>query len=244
MRKMVGQRRLPDPQKELGCGYFGCVYATSDKRVVVKLTTDPTESAFWAATMMSHQVGGLVFAYNIGQLGNLKHKKRPVIAVWREAASRVGLDLEDKSTKSFVELLGEFAAFADMAKNNILELEWDNQAWTKAISVMHEEFSGRQLASLLRKEPPDDVGVRVGILLAKCHEIADRMSDDPDGRYVGDGLLWALYSGWLLSDVHPGNVGQVVRDGRRVWVITDPGLAIPLFSGHLVEIPVLEVDRD
>lgn len=40
---------------------------------------------------------------------------------------------------------------------------------------------------------------------------------------IGEAMLTMLDDGWILADAHIDNIGYVVRGGKRVWVIFDPG---------------------
>ena len=50
------------------------------------------------------------------------------------------------------------------------------------------------------------------------------MSKDLRLRYLADGMLKVYREqGIFFGDVHSGNLGVVIRDGKPTWVITDPG---------------------
>lgn len=91
----------------------------------------------------------------------------------------------------------------------------------KAIRSQHEAAS-QCLLSVLR----DQYGALPG-LLAAWQALADRMARIPELAFVGRGMLAAYeQQGVFFADVHEGNLGRVMRDGRYQWVITDPGNVI------------------
>lgn len=68
-------------------------------------------------------------------------------------------------------------------------------------------------------------------LIECCHQIAVEMENaNAMVTYVGTALGEYLENGLLLADVHANNVGTVKREGffGPIWVITDPGHALPL----------------
>jgi len=69
---------------------------------------------------------------------------------------------------------------------------------------------------------------RMALALRGCRVLAEAMaSESPAGAIVGESFLEMQEKKMLLADVHPGNVGRVLRPERygrwRVWAITDPG---------------------
>jgi len=72
--------------KPLGCGAFGCVYATSDKGVVVKITRDKREAEFAALALRWRKAGnelppGIVSYHAAADLGG-------AWALWRASVSK------------------------------------------------------------------------------------------------------------------------------------------------------------
>lgn len=90
-RREVGRglmrREVIPPYAEHGTGGYGCVFAVQgSEKVVIKVTSDPSEATFIVAAM---QIGewpaGVVRYHDIVQLPGL-HERRPVFVVWREEA--------------------------------------------------------------------------------------------------------------------------------------------------------------
>lgn len=78
------------PSKELGCGSYGCVYATDAPDVVCKVTTDVSEAAFIGIVKNFEKAGevlppGLVRYFEILALKG-KRGKRDAFILWREEA--------------------------------------------------------------------------------------------------------------------------------------------------------------
>jgi hypothetical protein len=83
---------------ELGCGHYGCVFATRDDDVVFKLTTDGSEAQLsvilldmqGCASAVTRR--GLVRYHGTWVLSGERHHGRPVYVVVRQAAHHVGMD--------------------------------------------------------------------------------------------------------------------------------------------------------
>lgn len=77
---------------ELGCGHYGCVYPTSDPKIVFKVTTDETEASFVANYLALRDRGiqslGVVQYYEIFGLKD-RHRRRPMFVLWREEVPSV-----------------------------------------------------------------------------------------------------------------------------------------------------------
>jgi hypothetical protein len=74
---------------ELGCGAYGCVLATLSPGVVIKVTTDDTESEF-AAKLSPDLVVPVVVKYHLVIALRERHKGRKIHLLWRESAQHVG----------------------------------------------------------------------------------------------------------------------------------------------------------
>ena len=97
---VASSNSLPKPiggprYEELGCGHYGCVLETEDESVVFKLTSDPTEAMFIGRTLDEQAkfdedpYWGMVIYYAYIGL-DFTYRRRPVYAIWREAAFKVG----------------------------------------------------------------------------------------------------------------------------------------------------------
>lgn len=85
------------PSKELGCGYYGCVYQTGSPNVVCKITTDISEAMFIAIVKNMETAGeilsqGLVRYFDILALQG-KRGKRDAFILWREEAFGFGFGI-------------------------------------------------------------------------------------------------------------------------------------------------------
>jgi len=82
-----GKRRHAE---ELGCGNYGCVLSTSRDDVVLKITSDPTETAF-VSLLLRHELqpDGIVRYFEVLRLPG-ERRGRELFAIWREAAYDVG----------------------------------------------------------------------------------------------------------------------------------------------------------
>lgn len=131
IRKDARKHKLPIPSREkeskklpeLGCGHYGCVYATGKENVVFKLTSDPDEIRFIdAASKLGGYPDGIVQYYaTVPVVG--KFRKRNVLGIWREAATKVGLPMpfdiktnDDKEFAKATRLLGVFKQMATMVR--------------------------------------------------------------------------------------------------------------------------------
>ncbi len=81
--------RLTATLRTYGCGGYGCVIATADLGVVLKLTTDDTEVAF-ARDLEPHLVVPVSVEYYLALRTRHLFRDRPVVLLWREAAADVG----------------------------------------------------------------------------------------------------------------------------------------------------------
>jgi len=63
-----------------------------------------------------------------------------------------------------------------------------------------------------------------------CAIIAEMMENTYLSDLVGGAFSFYMERGFLLADVHAGNVGRVDREdyGPGIWVITDPGHVVVL----------------
>lgn len=88
--------------KEYGCGVYGCVIPTLDPGIVLKATTDTTETEF-AAELGQSLVVPVVVEYHMVVALAAKHHGARVSLLWRESAEKVG-ELEKGSLKKVIEV--------------------------------------------------------------------------------------------------------------------------------------------
>ncbi len=74
---------------EFGCGAYGCVLATNDPGIVLKVTTDSTEAQF-AAELSHDLVAAVCVEYPLVIRLAEKHEGATVHLLWRESAEHVG----------------------------------------------------------------------------------------------------------------------------------------------------------
>jgi hypothetical protein len=81
--------KLVGTMKQYGCGNYGCVFPTSDPNVVLKITTDDTESEFAAA--LSHDLEApITVDYHTVMRLPVRRAGKAVFLLWRESAEAVG----------------------------------------------------------------------------------------------------------------------------------------------------------
>ena len=210
---------------ELGCGHYGCVMSTSNDEVVFKLTSDPTEAAFIQEAGPLGWPDGIVKYYDITGL-EATYRNRKIFAIWREAAFEVGqmpprtpelmcLDrFRDYSSGIHYILKNAKNPEAVVAKAKKLE-DWawktvvpDNAYWLKCSVFGTDGLSGAP---------------KVAAYWRACEIVSEMMANTEIVDSIGRALEFYLKRGFLLADVHRGNIGRVRRDRYDPWVITDPG---------------------
>lgn len=225
---------------ELGCGHYGCVFATYKPGMVFKISTDASEVEFVKTAMkLGEWPTGIVRYMAVLDLVG-KHRKRPAFVVWREEAfdvGKIGVGPNPNAEREFkryhdayrnaagyvreVSTRPGFAARLAEARANA-EWTWDNVAWEDGLTRViprSPKFmiyaTSHRLAAALR-------------ICAICFELMEHTDYAPD---VGSALGFYLDRGILLADVHMQNIGRVTRDkdgyGPQTFiVITDPGHAV------------------
>jgi len=241
--------RLAGQTEELGCGHYGCVLETEDETIVFKLTSDPTEGEFIKLAGPLGWPEGIVQYHGIIRL-DFTYRNRPVYALWREAANEVGNiwnygrddDYESRARNEFIANLLRFkdhaARFRDSLKRN-------SSLWGKAKrmeqwawdTISLQDAEGERAWSstwdrhpTLRDYPLDHLrgAERVAASWRACEIIAEQMASTYLSDKVGAAFAFYMDNGFLLADVHTGNIGRVWRDGSEPWVITDPGHVVVL----------------
>ncbi len=210
-------------------------------------------------------------AYNVGVLG-----KDPGLRRVRMRQRRYKKLAGPRSLAAFTDLLYDFMAHAGAlrdlmnARSPARLAEEDRQAkWSASIPGNRPPCSQDvvALAKALERADTEDIRVRrVGWAAAEKGSAIDRLVWEVQGLYqvsemmtklvlgssVGNALHYYLGKGMVLSDVHPGNVGEVGDDWDEArgdyadpdewdFAITDPGnmvvispqwlgLAVPMVS--------------
>jgi len=185
--------RLTARMKEYGCGAYGCVIPTLDPDVVLKATTDTTETEF-AAKFSKELVVPVVVEYFLVVALAARHEGQRVSLLWRESAAKVG-ELGEGTARYGRALERAVDKQHDRAKKVLLALRDGVRsmdaldaffaAWVKSLDQMGELPELRYVASGMKR-------------------------------------IW-LEQKIFISDVHAGNLGLCRRNGKPEWVITDPG---------------------
>lgn len=263
---MAQENDLPMPAQrtgwkfeELGCGHYGCVLPTEDDDIVFKLSSDPTEANFINLAGPLGWPEGIVEYYGVLEL-DFTYRRRPVVAIWREAAFEVGKldppynydrkDYEMRSRKEFTNNLIRFRDHAARFRDQIQRSKDPNKLWTELENwsdwawqhVGIDEAQGKsQYGGLIRYSFFDYLrgGQKLAASLRACQIIAEFMENTYLSDKVGAALRFYLDNGFLLADVHLGNVGKVHRKDEygeeKPWVITDPGHVLVLRSSQAPE---------
>lgn len=82
--------RMSGRMKEFGCGAYGCVLPTLDKKVVLKVTTDETEAHFAAQYANKLPVPICTIYHLVMEIPGAKRNNMKVFLLWREEAFNVG----------------------------------------------------------------------------------------------------------------------------------------------------------
>jgi len=226
--------------RELGCGHYGCVLPTGNDDVVLKITSDESEAGIYLATKkIGESPNGMLKDFGMVPLDGT-FRRRKTFAIWKERAIRVGAMRDtDVEVKRAVRRLDVFKSLASIVRNydvkrpgSVGEIVADDDL----------EFEESDLVRGYERDPRIVVRAsvrrgasRIGYALSACRFVAEVMSQEPEFNLVGETLLWFMHYGILLADVHGNNVGEVIRPenfGEPVWVITDPGHAVPIRPMH------------
>ena len=245
----VGQPMPTRYAKELGCGSYGCVYQTEDPGVVFKLSSDSTEGEFIQLAEPWGWPEGIVQYHGIIEL-DTTHRRRPVFALWREAAQTVGLynvqpltRYENDAQEQFALWLASFSRHAGFIRARLRQRPhmweqskqyrrraWDHVGIEDARLNRTMFLVGAGTTRLDRVAGPEGIAMR----WRACEIAAELMEHTYLSDRVGGALRFYMEHGVLLADVHANNVGQVRRvyddegSAYTPWVITDPGHAVVL----------------
>ena len=178
---------------EFGCGVYGCVMPTLDPKVVLKVTSDETETAF-AADLAPTLVAPICVTYHmVADLEGVYRDGFQVSLLWREAADQVG-KLRD--------VLGRRA-----------EKLIDDQH--EAAQIAYRAIDKRQSEQMRR--------ARISHWLEMCERMATQVEIPELRALGAGLVEVYEKQRIVFGDVHAGNLGVVTRDGVQSWVITDPG---------------------
>lgn len=207
-----------------GCGHFGCVLPTDRANLVLKVTTDPHEAMAAAILAEAGEKRGVVRYHKvlwvpdrgrrqmkIRELRELKLWKTVpgVFLLWREAADFKRVALKKSPAKYLYD--------AREAVRKIGESTFGQrqQLW-KDVAPGLESPEGGTRERLFWK----------WFRYVNAVESAGKTKEI---RSMSDAMLdWSEQWGLLLGDVHQDNVAFAVRGGKKVPVITDPGVSVLL----------------
>lgn len=217
--------------QEYGTGIYGTVMPTNKPRLVVKITSDPAEARFayiLSNLPKSKYPPGLVRYHRVYQLQGT-HENRPIFVLWREEAENVGAIRSDTETANYLYAIRDHA-------DPSFRLTYDEemrQSHVRPIAEADKKYRGKTGYEHRGKGP--DIFKRAGLAISSedtaagfgvqaARAIADDMSHhNKEAPLVGAAIRDLIDNGVVLADVHPGNVGQVLRRGRWQNAITDPG---------------------
>jgi len=215
--------------EEYGSGVYGTVLPTRTRGIVLKLTTDATEAhVAFVARGLRPAIAGLVHYGAVVQLEG-RHEGYEVFALWREEADDVGRAIARGSRADYD--LGKIRAALDPTFRATLDPN-DRARLLPGIVDAANRYEDR--TGFEGDGGGPDVLARVGLWfggdlardgfdLDVAVAFARDLAAGREVPLVGRAILALMGHGILLADVHPGNVGRVVRGGKRAGVITDPG---------------------
>jgi hypothetical protein len=202
-----------DEEDVLGCGAWGCVWQTADKRFVIKVSLDATEGPIIAQIMSQKSLRlnpGCVYYRAIWQLPDLVWTNQfghaPVWVILREEAGRIDWtnergDIRRKYMKIHADLEDLPDAACELV-NTRADLEF-----CKTVECAYAYTDAER---------------------AFMEYVIDLRTTE--ARHVGSFMADAYAAGILLGDVHPGNVGRRKHNlkafgvkGHRQMVVTDVG---------------------
>jgi hypothetical protein len=184
----------PDPRREerlLGCGAWGCVWLTSDKKFVVKVTLDATEGPIVAQIMNKRNLRlnpGCTYYHRIWQFPDLvwtnAYGYAPAYVILREEVGRIGwLDERGDVRRKYSKIYDSLEALPDASCDLV-----------------------RARADLEHCRTIRCANTYVAAEKAFMEYVVDLR--ETSARHVGTFMAQAYANGVLLGDVHPGNVGM------------------------------------
>ena len=237
---------------EYGSGHYGTVMPTRDPKVVVKITSDPSEAELVAFTVDASRrerhgmPEGLIQYHRIQQLPGA-YRKRPIYVIWREAAFVVGprsygeMGIGPRSADEGQRYINLFKHAATYVRDYLKKRPGDTATLERYAERANEQdlpvayatsglyinawYGAREGSESLSRFPTE---LRWGTYWGALETLTELMENSDGFQYVGGALRFYFEHGVLLADVHDGNVGLVHRKGyfRPLLVITDPGHAV------------------
>lgn len=234
-----------DPELDpLGCGHYGCVFATMDPRWVIKITRDPTEGPIAAKVTelrnkREAQLQGIVLfkeIYKADETVEWRGKTWPVYVTVRESVKPYNLN-DAAGMRRYKK------------KNRGFDPGWDPRAYEfisrTALDYMKEAALKWHEANDTIREA-ERTGARVNY---RTQEKLDHAHNDyadwaskvgDDFPYVGETVFELLDEGIVLRDVHWANLGYTTWEGDEatdfVWRPT--GTTVIHDLGHTPTDPI------
>jgi hypothetical protein len=239
-------RRGPHAHRTLGCGYWGCVYETGQRDVVLKVTNDSSEPAF--VLMVRKRFGEAWWPDGFVQYQDaiqLRGGDEPTFALWRERAYNVGATerpyrkLPAKYRRRWP--ADEIGFFYDALENyggsaSMISRDLAPHSGRKRRSVRLRKFQ-REIASTTT---PDRLDSPLLFHWNNCVLSAEDMTLAHPGKLIGASLA-ELCRGFILpADIGYANIGDCPRGASFGLVVTDPGQTVSLHPDLLeVKVPLL-----
>jgi hypothetical protein len=215
---------LPEPSEEniLGCGYWGCVLPTADKRFVLKLTLDSTEGPHVAMAMDRFPLHpGIAYFHRIWKLPGRVWAGSDGGNVWLYVILR-----EEVNVDSIWSVKKKGRKQVYVPARGFKKIHDALEELPVCCSCLSESRGMRRRGLCSRDRVAENEGDLVKLL--KRVGLTDRKSK---GYHVANLLAHAYEEhGVLLGDVHFGNVGLRRHSlkpwgvkGHRALVVTDLG---------------------
>lgn len=244
----------------LGCGHYGCVYATpstdntplsADPAVVCKVSSDLSEVNFVRLAMQWPWPEGIVRYHAVLDVPG-SHRKRSIAVIWREGADEVGKHLpgrDDHEKRIRKEFDDYHLAYLTAAR--YLREQAAKPAWAKHLKDAegYSHWAYREVIwqdginwdhEIYRRKPDDAfffmkrllIEQRIASAIRICQTSFQLMGSTNYAYHVGEALSFYLAKGVLLADVHLGNIGRVYREEHDA-----EGLQVITDPGHAIVFP-------
>jgi hypothetical protein len=257
----VGKRGKLVVDPPLGCGHYGCVYATPstnntplnvEPAIVCKVSSDPSETNFVRTAMQWPWPDGIVRYHAVLDVPGSR-RNRSISIIWREAADEVGKhsagkDHYEQSVRR--EFDNYHSAYLTAAR--YVREQSTKPTWLKNVEAAGKRYGdwarreviwedGIDYSRQLWRRKPDDaffflkrslVEQRIAAAIAICRVAFEMMANTNYAYHVGEALDFYLTKGILLADVHLNNIGRVYREDYG-----EEGLQVITDPGHAVIIP-------
>jgi len=231
---------------------LGCTLPTASDAVWLRLTADDRE-AFSAESLRQLGTAGWPTVHAVVQLP-VALRRRPVFAIWRSAATDVGLADTLRALPGepegavpdrmrLVALVAQYARRVGRAQAAFRR----SKDWGKTLAAAAAEAAWAVSEVERRVVTPDVLdglrgGRRLALGIAAARATAGAIASLRSGRTLGLSLASAIASGLLPANVSPATLGRALGGVASEWVAAELPDAIPLsLEGMLVQVPAAEV---